>query len=118
MKKIALALLLGSVFVVGCGDKAADGKDAKSASASGSSAAKKDDKAAGGDEIGVKECDEYIKTWKDCYKDPAAKAAAQPGLDAMVKAWKDAAAQGGAAKDALGAGCKQALDSFPKAACK
>jgi hypothetical protein len=118
VKKIAIALLLGTVFAVGCGDKGADGKDTKSASAGGS--AKADDKkAAGGEgEIGVKECDDYIKTWKDCYKDPAAKAAAQPGLDAMTKAWKDAAAQGGAAKDALKTGCKQALDTFPKDACK
>jgi len=118
VKKIAIALLLGTVFVWGCGDKAADGKDAKSASAGDKKDEKKDDKKAGGGEIGVKECDDYIKMWNDCYKDPAAKSAAQPGLDAMTKAWKDAAAQGGAAKDALATGCKQAMDTFPKDACK
>ncbi len=120
MNKFAIALMLGAVFAVGCGDKAGDGKDSKSASASGSGSAKADDKkaAGGGGEIGVKECDDYIKMWKDCYKDPAAKAAAQPGLDAMVKAWKDAAAAGGAQKDALATGCKTAMDTFPKDACK
>jgi hypothetical protein len=68
--------------------------------------------------IGVKECDDYIKEWQNCYKDPSMKAAAQPGLDAMVKAWKDAAAQGPAARSALASGCKTALDNFPRSACR
>ena len=72
--------------------------------------------ASGGDSIGVKECDDYIKTWNDCYKDPATKAAAKPGLDAMTKAWKDQA-KDPASKSALAQGCKMALDNFPKAAC-
>jgi hypothetical protein len=70
----------------------------------------------GGDSIGVKECDDYLKTWNDCYKDPAAKAAAKPGLDAMTKAWKDQA-KDPASKSALAQACKMALDNFPKAAC-
>ena len=127
MKKIAIALLLGTVFAVGCGDKAAgDGKDTKSASADKKDdkkdGDKKDDKKAeGGDKIGVKECDEYMDLFKKCIdKVPAeGKDAMQQGYDASVKAWKDAAAQGGAAKDALAQGCKAALDAMAQnPACK
>jgi hypothetical protein len=69
------------------------------------------------DAIGIKECDDYIKTWKDCYKDPTARAAAQPGLDQMTKAWKEQAKDANS-KAALAQGCKMALDNFPKAACR
>jgi hypothetical protein len=73
--------------------------------------------AAGGDAIGVKECDDYMKKWADCYKDPAMKAAAKPGLDQTVAAWKQAAAtpQG---KAGLATSCKMMLDNFPSASCK
>jgi hypothetical protein len=73
--------------------------------------------AAGGDSIGVKECDDYMKMWSDCYKDPAVKAAAKPGLDQTVAAWKQAAStpQG---KAGLATSCKMMVDNFPKAACK
>ncbi|MBL9024610.1 MAG: hypothetical protein JNL21_20610 [Myxococcales bacterium] len=124
MKKIAIALLLGTVFAVGCGDKAGgDGKDSKSASAGDKKDEKKDEKKSegGGDKIGVKECDEYMDLFKKCIdKVPAeGKAAMQQGYDASVKAWKDAAAQGGPAKDALAQGCKAALDAMAQnPACK
>jgi hypothetical protein len=74
--------------------------------------------ASGGDtdSVGVKECDDYIKMWNDCYKDPASKAAAKPGLDATVKAWKDAAKEP-ATKAGLATSCKMMIDNFPKAAC-
>ena len=73
--------------------------------------------AAGGDAIGVKEGDDYMKKWADCYKDPAMKAAAKPGLDQTVAAWKQAAAtpQG---KAGLATSCKMMLDNFPSASCK
>jgi hypothetical protein len=73
--------------------------------------------AGGGDSVGVKECDDYIKMWNDCYKDPATKAAAKPGLDQMTSAWKQAA-KDPQSKAGLATGCKMALDNFPKAACK
>ncbi len=68
--------------------------------------------------IGVASCDDYIRVWNDCYRDPSARAAAQPGIDAMTKAWRDAADMGGAARDALSTGCQQALDTFPRDACR
>jgi len=119
VKKIAIALLLGAAFVVGgCGDKAEDGKDAKSASASSTGDAKKDDKGGGG-EIGVKECDEYIAAYSKCIdKMPdAAKGPSKEGLDTMVKAWKEAAK--GPGKDSLATGCKAAADAMAQnPACK
>jgi hypothetical protein len=71
----------------------------------------------GGDAIGVRECDDYLKKWQDCYKDPASKAAARPALDQMVAAWKKEAAAP-ANRVAVAASCKMALDDFPSAACK
>ena len=67
--------------------------------------------------VGVKECDDYMKKWADCYKDPAMKAAAKPALDQTVAAWKQAAAtpQG---KTGLATSCKMMLDNFPSASCK
>jgi hypothetical protein len=67
--------------------------------------------------IGVPSCDAYIKMWRRCFKDPAAAAAALPGLQVMAQAWRTQA-RDPAAWTALEAGCKMALDSFPKAACR
>ena len=92
----------------------------ESGGGSGGSAGSGGAAASGGgsaDAVGVKECDDYIKTWKDCYKDPTARAAAQPGLDQMTKAWKEQAKDPNS-KAALAQGCKMALDNFPKAACR
>jgi hypothetical protein len=72
----------------------------------------------GGGSIGVKECDDYIAKWDTCYKDPAMKAAANPGLDQMKTAWA-AAAKDPNSKAALGTGCKSALDALvASGACK
>jgi hypothetical protein len=74
--------------------------------------------AAGGDAIGVKECDDYMKKWNDCYKDPATKAAMKSGYDQQVAAFKQAAAtpQG---KAAIATSCKSASDALTSSgACK
>jgi hypothetical protein len=65
----------------------------------------------------VKECDDYLAKWNTCYKDPAVKAAAQPGLDAMKKSWINMAANP-ATRPSLATACKSALDKFPTAACR
>jgi hypothetical protein len=72
---------------------------------------------AGGDSIGVKECDDYIKMWNDCYKDPTMKAAAKPAFDQVKSSWAGMA-KDPAQKAALAGACKQMVDNFPKAACK
>ena len=55
--------------------------------------------------------------FNDCYKDPTARAAAEPGLKQMKDTWRTQA-KDPASKAALASGCKMALDNFPKAACK
>jgi hypothetical protein len=74
----------------------------------------------GGDTLGIKECDEYIKIYK-CYlgKLPAAaKGPAEAAYKKMVGAWKkgiDAAMGSEASKKAIAKGCKTAVESFKKA---
>lgn len=111
VKKIAFALLLGAAFVAGCGDKAADGKDAKSASAASSGEAKKDDKAGGGGDTGIKECDDYIAALLKCDKMPAE---SKKAVEDSKAAWKQAAS--GPGKDAIASTCKQSMEAV-KAAC-
>jgi hypothetical protein len=106
-----VALMMTIVGLAAC-----DSSGGGSAGSSTTTSASGGGSAAGGS-IGVKECDDYIKKFNDCYKDPTAKAAAQAGLDAMKQGWA------GMAKDpqqkaALAGACKTALDNFPSAACK
>lgn len=66
--------------------------------------------AAGGDSVGVAECDDYIKKFETCVSDKVpdvAKAQMKQSLDTMRSSWKQAAAtpQG---KVALAQACSQA----------
>jgi hypothetical protein len=100
MKKLMIALMVAGAFVAGCGSKEGG---------SGSGA------AAGGDKIGIEACDKYISTMEACLSkmDPAAKAATEQSFKQTRDAWKQAAAQGGAAKDALKQGCEAAVAAIP-----
>lgn len=69
-------------------------------------------------EVGIASCDEYIRIYRDCYKAPEVAAAVKLALDAMVRAWKEAASQGPTARSALETGCRQAIDAFPRHACQ
>jgi hypothetical protein len=72
----------------------------------------------GGDKIGIAECDEYIEKYTKCIEGKMPEAGRGPAKDAMkqlVDGWKQAASAGGAAKDALATGCKQALDAAKQA---
>ena len=71
--------------------------------------------AAGGD-IGVAECDEYIKKMSDCAgkMQPEAAGPMKESMETMKKAWKDAASTP-EGKTALASGCKQALDAAKSA---
>lgn len=75
--------------------------------------------AGGGGELGIPECDDYVKKYMACLdKLPeASKGAMQSGLDQMKSAWKDAmaAATTPEAKSAMGQGCKQAMDAAKQA---
>lgn len=116
MNKIAIALVLGAAFAVGCGDKGADG--AKSgAAASGS--AKADSKS--GDSkgaTGIPECDDYIKAYSACIdKMPAGKDEAKKALNDLSTGWKAAAS--GPGKDAAVTTCKQLAETMKSnPACK
>ena len=70
---------------------------------------------AGGD-IGVAECDEYIKKMNDCSTKMAPEAAGpmKESMETMKKAWKDASSTP-EGKTALASGCKQALDAAKSA---
>src|SRR5262249_4736581 len=68
--------------------------------------------AAGGDSIGVPECDEYIKKYESCVNSKvpeSARAQVKATFEAARAAWKQAAStpQG---KQGLVIGCKQAND--------
>ena len=71
--------------------------------------------AAGGD-IGVAECDDYIKKMNDCAgkMQPEAAGPMKESMATMQKAWKDAASTP-EGKTALASGCKQALDAAKSA---
>lgn len=103
MNKFAIALVLGAVFAVGCGDKAADG--AKSgAAASGS--AKADAKTG----TGMAECDDYLKKLEACV---AKGGPAKDAMEASLKTARDAyKSVPDAAKDTTKASCKTAADAL------
>ncbi len=109
MNKFAIALVLGAVFAVGCGDKAADG--AKSGAAASGSA------KSGGGTSGSKVCDDYWAKQKACNEkmlkdvpDGPAKDASKKTMDeteAKTKeSWKEFKG------DALDQACKSMLDAL------
>lgn len=100
MKKLMIALMVVGAFAAGCGSKEGSG--------SGSGA------AAAGDKVGIQACDDYITKMEACMaKDATTKAAMEQSFKTTRDAWKQAAAQGGAAKDALKQGCDAALAAIP-----
>ncbi|MBL8740261.1 MAG: hypothetical protein JNK04_04175 [Myxococcales bacterium] len=91
MNKLAIALLLGAVFAVGCGDKT-DGAASGSAKASGAPAASGKGSAAAastGGSSGNKVCDEYWTKLKAC-NEAALKAAPDAAKEATKKGFEDA----------------------------
>jgi hypothetical protein len=128
MKKFALALAaLSALTFAACkkeeGAKPADTKPADTKPAD-PPADKPADKpadpppAAGGDDkIGIEACDKFVAAYRACVNEmpEAARGPANDGLKQMVDAWKQAAGQGDAAKDALATGCKSAYDNSKQA---
>ncbi len=102
-KSIGLVVVLGALFAVGCGDKAAGGDASAKPADSGA--------AKSGDSTGIPECDEYIKNLEGCVKKvPAMEASLKTARDA----YKSVPAEG---KAAAATGCKQAAEGI-KEACK
>lgn len=119
MNKFAIALLLGTVFAVGCGDKT-DGAASGSAKASGAPAASGKSSAAAastGGSSGNKTCDDYWTKQRAC-NDAALKAAPEGAardaikktLDESEKTTKESWAK--MEGPGLEAACKQMLESL------
>jgi hypothetical protein len=72
--------------------------------------------AGGSGDIGVAECDDYIKKMSDCSgkMQPEAAGPMKESMETMKKAWRDAASTP-EGKTALASGCKQALDAAKSA---
>ena len=102
-KSICLVVVLGALFAVGCGDKAAGGDASAKPAESGA--------AKSGDSTGIPECDEYIKMLEGCIKK-------MPAMEATLKSTRDTyksiPAEG---KAAAATGCKTAADAI-KETCK
>jgi hypothetical protein len=119
MKKMTiLAFLAGGMLFIGCDDKkkdeAAPAPAPSAAPAAPAPAAPAAPAAGGGGgDIGVAECDDYIKKMEGCLgKMPAAsKAAMEQGFKASKDAWKQAAATP-AGKEGLKTACKAAADAL------
>jgi hypothetical protein len=75
-----------------------------------------DTTATASGDIGVAECDEYIKKMSECSTKMAPEAAGpmKESMETMKKAWKDASSTP-EGKTALASGCKQALDAAKSA---
>lgn len=73
--------------------------------------------AAAGGEIGVAQCDNYLKTVRECMSKlpEAAQAQFETGIKSALDSWKQLAAGGEEAKTALAAACKQAIDASKQA---
>ena len=131
MKKLALVFAAVSAIALGAckkeeGAKPADTKpvDTTKPADTTAPADKPADKpadpapvAAADGEVGIAECDLFVKSYRACVEKmpEAARGPASDGLKQMVDAWKQAASQGDAAKDALKTGCKSAYDNSKQA---
>jgi hypothetical protein len=132
MKKLALVFAAVSAIALGAckkeeGAKPADTKPADTTAKPADTTAKPADPkpadpapaapAAADGEVGIAECDAFVKAYRACVEKmpEAARGPANDGLKQMVDAWKQAASQGDAAKDALKTGCKSAYDNSKQA---
>ena len=118
---LIVSLLASTMFLVaaGCDEKKADAPAAAApaaaapTAAAATAAAAAPAAAAAGSDIGVVECDDYLKKMEACLgKMPAAsKAAMEQGFKASKDAWKQAAATP-AGKEGLKTACKAASDAM------
>jgi hypothetical protein len=108
----AVALMMAICGLAACDSSSSGGSAGSSTTTSASGGG-----SAAGGSIGVKECDDYIKKWNDCYKDATMRAAAKPAFDQIQASWAGMA-KDPAQKAALAGACKTMVDNFPTAACK
>lgn len=113
---IAIALVFsacGGSTTTTTANKPAENKAATDSKPAENKAAENKATASTGDDIGVPECDEYIKKYEACImsKVPEAQRAIyKPTLDQMRSSWKQAASNP-QTKAALASGCKTATET-------
>ena len=79
----------------------------------------KKDAPGNANSIGVAACDEYVTKWEACFKDPKARAIAEPGFKELRESWKALAGQGEIAKQQLEKTCKAQIEALANnPACK
>lgn len=111
-----LALSLAAIIACGGSEKKEETPPAPPAPPT--EPAKPAEPAAGSGDIGVAECDDYIKKMTECIgkMDPTVKATYESTFASTKDAWKQAAATP-EGKAGLQAGCKAALDAMASMPC-
>ena len=107
----ALCLLLGAVMLA-CGGATDNTANTASTANTANTANTAGGTTTAGGEVGVAECDEYIKKYEACINSKvpeSARSMVKANLDSMRTAWKKAA-ENPTTKAGLAAGCKQALE--------
>ncbi len=107
---VAVVVLWG--VTMGCSGGAKAGK-AQGQTADTATSAAVPAGASGGDSIGIPECDNYMKRYRECIESKvpeAARATVRQSLDQATSAWKQAAATP-AARSGLAQACQQATDA-------
>jgi hypothetical protein len=88
------------------------------ASASASLPAARASAALDDDTIGIADCDEYMRLWRNCYKDPITRARAETGFKNMIADYKKLAAGTPKEREDTRAMCEDSVKKFPHAICR
>jgi serine/threonine protein kinase len=70
------------------------------------------------DTIVIAECDEYMRLWRACYKDPITRARADTGFKNMTADYKKLAAGTPKEREDTRAMCEDSVKKFPHALCR
>lgn len=116
MKKtlfLAAFVVCAALLLISCTKTDSNNTNSAGNTNSGSGGSGGGGTTASGSDVGVPECDAYLKKWSACINDKmpaAARDASKSSLETTKKAWRDAA-NNPQTKASLGAACKQADDA-------
>jgi hypothetical protein len=117
MKKtlfLAAVVICATLLLISCKTDNANNANGGTNSNNSNSGNKGGGTTASGSDVGVPECDAYIKKYEACINDKmpaAARDQAKSSLEVQRKAWRDAIAANPQSKASIGAGCKAADDA-------
>jgi hypothetical protein len=94
------------------------GSTAATVTPSAASAVATSSAALSDDAIGIPECDEYMRLWRDCYKDPLTRARAEAGFKRMTADYQRFAAGTPREREDTRASCEDSVKKFPHAICR